>query len=137
MFRSVTQRCAARSKAAKRFFVDDSAFGQHVFKGAVADKYLKKQGLSASVLDSPSWTSDGSANKVAAAVLEWARDNNASVCTHWFQPLAAAGVREGQTGQVVNSIFSPFRSKYFRYTTGCSISVQMGQPSGSWKGRQC
>eukprot|EP00667_Euglena_gracilis_P003516 EG_transcript_3524 len=106
MFRSVTQRCAARSKAAKRFFVDDSAFGQHVFKGAVADKYLKKQGLSASVLDSPSWTSDGSANKVAAAVLEWARDNNASVCTHWFQPLAAAGVREGQTGQVHNRMFN-------------------------------
>jgi len=38
--------------------------------------------------------------KVAAAVLQWAIDNNASVYCHWFQPLAAAGLRHGQSAQV-------------------------------------
>eukprot|EP00667_Euglena_gracilis_P021983 EG_transcript_24268 len=101
MFRAAVRRSATHSKAAKRFFVvDETAFGKHLFKGAVAEKYLQKHGLSASVLDNPSWTSNGSADAVAAAVLDWARDHKAAVCTHWFQPLAAAGVREGQTGQV-------------------------------------
>lgn len=43
--------------------------------------------------------------QVAAAVLEWARSHNASVYCHWFQPLGAAGVRHGQSGQVHNSMF--------------------------------
>ena len=38
--------------------------------------------------------------KVAAAVLEWAIDRGASLYCHWFQPLAAAGLRHGQSAQV-------------------------------------
>ena len=38
-----------------------------VFKGAVAAPFLKKHGLAASVLETPAWASDGSADKVAAA----------------------------------------------------------------------
>jgi len=39
-------------------------YGDNVFKGAVALPYLKKQGLSLSVLDSGKWTTDGNADKV-------------------------------------------------------------------------
>lgn len=43
---------------------------------------------------------------MAAAILEWARDNGASVYCHWFQPLGAAGLRHGQAGQVQNSMLT-------------------------------
>lgn len=75
-------------------------YGQNVFRGAIAAPYLKKQGLKENVLDTPAWTTDGSADKVAAAVLEWATDRGATVFCHWFQPLGSGGVRHGQTGQV-------------------------------------
>ena len=39
-------------------------FGDHLFKGAVALPYLKKHGLSANVLDTGKWTTDGNADKV-------------------------------------------------------------------------
>ena len=79
-------------------------YGQHLFKGAVAAPYLKKVGLPENTLDGHKWTTDGNADKVAAAVLEWAKDNGASVYCHWFQPLGSAGVRHGQTGQVQNTM---------------------------------
>lgn len=47
-----------------------SDFGKDLFTGAVADKYLKKQGLSANVLKSPSWVKDH-ADAVANAVFDW------------------------------------------------------------------
>ena len=47
-----------------------SDYGKHVFKGTVADEYLKKHGASAALLDDPSWT-ETSADTVAAAVLDW------------------------------------------------------------------
>jgi len=80
-------------------------YGDNVFKGAVALPYLKKQGLSLSVLDSGKWTTDGNADKVAAAVLEWATDREATVYCHWFQPLGSSGVRHGQSAQVQNHFF--------------------------------
>jgi len=79
-------------------------YGSHLFKGAVADSYLSKQGLPAGLLDDPSWTKT-SADKVAAAVMEWANDKGASVFTHWFQPLGASGFRHGMSGQVHNAMF--------------------------------
>lgn len=82
-----------------------TGYGDHLFKGAVADKYLKTQGLSAATLDSAAWTTDGKADKVAAAVLEWAKDNGASVYCHWFQPLGSSGFRHGQSAQVQNHMF--------------------------------
>jgi glutamine synthetase len=75
-----------------------------LFKGAVAAPYLKKQGLAADTLSSSTWCSDGKADAVAAAVLDWARDNGASVYTHWFQPMGSSGVRHGLTGGVQNTM---------------------------------
>lgn len=79
-------------------------FGQHLFKGAVAEPYLEKQGLAKDTLSNGKWCSDGKADAVAAAVLDWARDNGASVYTHWFQPLGASGVRHGMSSGVQNSM---------------------------------
>lgn len=76
-------------------------YGRHLFKGTVADEYLKKHGSSAAILDDPSWTVNH-ADTVAAAVLDWAIDHGANVYCHWFQPMAASGVRHGLAGQVHN-----------------------------------
>eukprot|EP00961_Rhodomonas_salina_P056688 761564-Rhodomonas_salina.1 len=78
--------------------IDPATFGTHVFTGAVADKYLKQQGEKGDILKDPSWTKT-KANKVAAAIQAWGRDNGATVTTHWFQPMGANGVRPGMTGQ--------------------------------------
>lgn len=84
-------------------------FGKHVFTGTVADQYLQKHGSSAAILDDPSWVQNH-ADTVAAAVLDWATDNGANVYCHWFQPMAASGVRHGQSGQVQNMMMK-FNSK--------------------------
>eukprot|EP00591_Stephanopyxis_turris_P011704 CAMPEP_0195509352 /NCGR_PEP_ID=MMETSP0794_2-20130614/2306_1 /TAXON_ID=515487 /ORGANISM="Stephanopyxis turris, Strain CCMP 815" /LENGTH=714 /DNA_ID=CAMNT_0040636545 /DNA_START=35 /DNA_END=2179 /DNA_ORIENTATION=+ len=76
-------------------------YGKHVFKGKVADDYLKKHGADSSLLEDPNWTATH-ADTVAAAVLDWACDNGANSYCHWFQPLAASGVRHGLAGQVHN-----------------------------------
>lgn len=81
--------------------VEASKFGQHVFRGSVAEKYLKKQGESAKMLESSSWTEKKS-DAMAAALLEWARDNGASSYCHWFQPMGSSGFRHGQSGQVMS-----------------------------------
>jgi hypothetical protein len=39
-------------------------FGNHVFKGAVAEPYLKRHGLKGDALNNGKWTADGSADKV-------------------------------------------------------------------------
>ena len=78
--------------------------GTFKFKGAIAAPYLKAQGLLPDVLDDPNWTKKH-ADKVAAAVAAWCRSKNASMVTHWFQPLGSAGVRRGQTGQVHKAMF--------------------------------
>jgi len=76
-------------------------YGKGVFAGKVADEYLKKHGASGDLLKDPSWTKTHS-DTVAKAVLDWGLDNGANVYCHWFQPMAASGVRHGQTGQVHN-----------------------------------
>ena len=80
-----------------------AGFGQARFAGEVAAKYLKKQGESAKLLDTPAWTANKS-DAVAAAMLEWAKDNGASVYCHWFQPMGSSGFRFGQSGQVYNTM---------------------------------
>jgi len=85
--------------------VDISGYGKHLFKGKVAEPYLAKHGLPANFLDDYSWVnSNEKADKMAAAVLDWARDNGASVYCHWFQPMGASGVRHGQSAQVQNAM---------------------------------
>lgn len=82
-------------------------YGKHLFKGTVADEFLSKQGMSWGQLEDGKWTTDpAAADKVAAAVLEWAQHNGAHVYCHWFQPMAGVGVRHGQTGQVQNAMFA-------------------------------
>lgn len=97
-------RNVSRFGASSRLFASLAAYedyGKHVFKGTVADSYLKKHGANADVLKDPSWTVNHS-DTVAKAVLDWAADNGANVYCHWFQPMAASGVRHGLSGQVQN-----------------------------------
>ena len=58
---------------ARRFTASLEGYGQHLFQGAVAAPYLKKAGLAENTLASPAWTTNGNADKVASAVLEWAK----------------------------------------------------------------
>lgn len=76
-------------------------FGKYLFTGKVADEYLKKHGASGALLKDPNWVNTD-ADTVANAVFDWAIDHGANVYCHWFQPMAASGVRHGQSGQVQN-----------------------------------
>jgi glutamine synthetase len=108
MLSRFSRNVAVRSglKSSKRnLSVSLDEYGQHLFKGAVASPYLEKAGLPKNTLDTPAWTTNGSADKVAAAVLAWAKDNGASVYCHWFQPIGSAGVRHGLSAQVQNHMF--------------------------------
>jgi len=79
--------------------------GSNAFSGGIAASYLAKQGLSLSDLQDPRWTSDiAKADKVAAAVLEFAVARGASSFCHLFQPLAAT-YRHGQVGCVQLAMF--------------------------------
>jgi hypothetical protein len=81
------------------------AYGKHVFRGAIASPYLLRAGLGKQALENSLWTTNGGADKVAAAVLAWAIENGAANYCHWFQPLGAAGMRHGQSGQVQNALY--------------------------------
>ena len=75
-----------------------------MFKGKIADKYLKKEGLSSKDLDDYSWINDSAKpDKIAKAMMAWALDKGASSFCHWFQPMAAT-MRHGNTGQVQMSM---------------------------------
>ena len=57
-------------------------YGTKKFRGTEAAKYLVKQKLPQSTLDNVEWTKDSAvADKVAAAVLEWAKDHGARAIT--------------------------------------------------------
>jgi len=80
-------------------------YGENVFRGAVAEPYLKENGLKLAELESGSWVkSPDKADQMAKAVLGWATDRGASSFCHWFQPCAAT-YRHGQTGQVQLAMF--------------------------------
>jgi len=101
-------RAAPALMAARRrgFMSSMDDYGTNLFKGAIADQYLAKQGLPAGLLDDPAWTTTSASDGVAKAIMEWAGDRGASVFTHWFQPLGSSGVRLGMTGQVHNCFFA-------------------------------
>jgi glutamine synthetase len=105
---SVARKVAVPALVQRRGFMSSlDDYGSNLFKGKVADTYLAKQGLPAGLMDDPKWTSKpATADKVAAAIMEWAGDRGASVYTHWFQPTGSAGVRLGMTGQVHNTFFA-------------------------------
>lgn len=95
---SSVSRVSARAFSNLEPYAD---YGKTLFKGDVADEYLKKHGLDASALDDPAWTVNH-ADAVANAVSDWAGDHEANVYCHWFQPMGASGVRHGLSGQVHN-----------------------------------
>ena len=79
------------------------SYGQNSFSGAVAKKYLLQVGIP--LVDVGHVFADASlleeyADLVAAAVLQWAREREATMFTHAFQPLGSEGMRAGATGQV-------------------------------------
>jgi len=100
-FRHAARSASALARGPARMMSTsfDAEFGSKVFSGAVADKYLKQQGESAALLEDHTWTTT-KADKVAAAILAWGKDNNATVYAHWFQPMGANSVRPGMTGMV-------------------------------------
>ena len=67
--------------------LEAARFGSLCFKGAVAAKYLSKYGESDALLATSAWT-ESKSDVVASALLDWAKDNGASVFTHWWQPSA-------------------------------------------------
>jgi glutamine synthetase len=82
-------------------------YGDHLFKGAVADTYLAKFGVEKGAIEKGEWIRDkDQADKVALAVAAWATDRGASVFCHWFQPQGSSGVRHGMSAQVQNAFFS-------------------------------
>eukprot|EP00747_Dinoflagellata_sp_TGD_P160048 gnl/TRDRNA2_/TRDRNA2_177940_c0_seq4.p1 gnl/TRDRNA2_/TRDRNA2_177940_c0~~gnl/TRDRNA2_/TRDRNA2_177940_c0_seq4.p1 ORF type:complete len:784 (-),score=167.94 gnl/TRDRNA2_/TRDRNA2_177940_c0_seq4:86-2437(-) len=81
-------------------------FGEDVFKGAVADKYLAQVGMPSGTIEKGEWTRNPEeADKVAQAVTAWATDRDATVFCHWFQPLGSGGVRHGMSAMVQQSFF--------------------------------
>eukprot|EP00240_Pyramimonas_obovata_P002525 CAMPEP_0118958484 /NCGR_PEP_ID=MMETSP1169-20130426/62644_1 /TAXON_ID=36882 /ORGANISM="Pyramimonas obovata, Strain CCMP722" /LENGTH=736 /DNA_ID=CAMNT_0006906601 /DNA_START=46 /DNA_END=2256 /DNA_ORIENTATION=- len=80
-------------------------YAAHAFWGAVADKYCERHGLPAGTMKDPYWVKDAEkADKVAAAILDWATEHGASTYCHWFQPMCAQG-RHGMSGQVQLGMF--------------------------------
>jgi glutamine synthetase len=104
MFSETLRSVRGASRQLRNLSASLEGYGQHLFKGKVAAPYLEKAGLPKDTLDTAAWTTNGKADKVAAAVLEWAKDNGASVYCHWFQPLGSSGVRHGQSAQVQNTM---------------------------------
>mmetsp|Transcript_588 Transcript_588/g.1161 ORF Transcript_588/g.1161 Transcript_588/m.1161 type:complete len:718 (+) Transcript_588:128-2281(+) len=125
--RSVQRAGATRTMASIDPYAD---YGKSVFTGRVADEYLKKHGSSGDILKDPSWTKTHS-DTVAKAVLDWAVDRGANTYCHWFQPMAASGVRHGMTGQVQNMMM-----KFNRSTNDVEFDfdgkmLTMGETDGS------
>ena len=119
----LSARATAPSILSRAFASDGlEAFGRNKFMGDVADEFLKPHGMSWADMEDGTWTTDmAKADKVAAAVLAWAKANGASVYTHWFQPMATDGVRHGKTGQVHNSMFN--------------FNMKTGAPQWDFKGK--
>jgi len=85
--------------------VDLGKYGENVFKGKVAEPYLKKVGLKSSDLETGCWIhSTEKSDKMAHAILLWGTDRGASSFCHWFQPLAST-FRHGDVGLVQNAMW--------------------------------
>lgn len=102
-------RARRAASAPRAQFSDDadlagSGFGEHLFKGEVATRFLAKFGEDARLLATPWAKNPVKADIVAAALRDWAQSNGASVYCHWFQPMGASGFRHGHSGQVYNTM---------------------------------
>jgi glutamine synthetase len=92
---------AVANKAVAKNPAVDKGYGENMFFGAVAEKYMKNHGASAEMLNDPSWVRDiKKADIVAKALVDWALDRGATVFCHVFQPMGSGGVRHGQVAMV-------------------------------------
>jgi len=85
-------------------------YGENCFTGAVAKRYLTAMGLPVSLIDIVFTDAEKLVehkDTIAAAVLQWAKEREATMFTHAFQPLGSEGMRAGSTGQVHNAMFRP------------------------------
>ena len=85
-------------------------YGENCFTGAVAKRYLTAMGLPVSLIDMVFTDAEKLVehkDTIAAAVLQWAKEREATMFTHAFQPLGSEGMRAGSTGQVHNAMFRP------------------------------
>ena len=65
----------------------------------MARPYLEAVGLPGNALDDHSWQEDkAKADKVAKAVMTWAKEKGATMFTHWFQPLGSAAAGRPPAG---------------------------------------
>lgn len=85
---------------------DISKYGSKLFKGKVAKSYLNKAGLQDDCVEKAEWATNGDEDKMAAAILEWAKDNDATSICHWFQPMCTSGLRLGHTASLYNKLIS-------------------------------
>ena len=92
-----------------------SLFGHHAFRGQAAAPYLKKVGLPEDTMESGKWIVEGNQDKVAQAVLDWARDHGASVYCHQFQPQGSENLRHGYSAQVQKTMFDFDKSGKLRW----------------------
>jgi len=85
-------------------------YGQRCFAGSVAKKYLTFAGVPPEIHSKIWYDAElfvEHKDQIAAAVLQWAKEHEATMFTHQFQPLGSEGVRAGSTGQVHNAMFRP------------------------------
>lgn len=62
--RTALTKSFASKPSSRTMSIGLQEYGEHLFNGAVAERYLEKQGLSASILKSSSWMTNGNADKV-------------------------------------------------------------------------
>jgi len=80
-------------------------YGENVFWGVTASPFLMQEGLTIADIEDPSWTKDAAkADKVAAAVLQFAISRGAKSFCHLFQPMGAT-YRHGHVGCVQLAMF--------------------------------
>jgi len=97
-------------KLGPKFAREMHQYGENCFTGAVAKKYLLDAGIPAdkveAVFEDAALLGEYK-DQIASAVLAWAKEREATMFTHAFQPLGSEGVRAGSTGQVHNAMFRP------------------------------
>lgn len=108
----------------------EEQFACFCFWGAQSAPYLIKHGLDPCILEDPSWVKSLElADKVAAAVCEWAVDRRATSYCHWFQPMCGFK-RHGQSACVQLAMFEFGRDrKAFWKLTGKDLL--RGETDGS------
>ena len=101
-------------------------YGGKMFSGVVAKKYLMAAGLPVGLQDKvfdDRALLNAHKDTIAKAVVQWAKDNEATMYSHWFQPLGSEIVRQGCTGQVKNMHTASFSNRKCRTRIGKRVVV--------------